>query len=70
LGLGELLLMDALHRSWLASRQVASWAVVVDAKEGAREFYLKYDFIPLVTQPGRLFLPMKSIETVLAGGRD
>jgi GNAT superfamily N-acetyltransferase len=68
-GLGELLLMDALHRAWQASREVASWAVVVDAKEGAREFYLKYDFVPLVTRPNRLFLAMKSIEKVFAGGR-
>jgi GNAT superfamily N-acetyltransferase len=67
-GLGELLLMDALHRAWQASREVASWAVVVDAKAGAREFYLKYDFLPLVTQPNRLFLAMKSIEKVFAGG--
>jgi GNAT superfamily N-acetyltransferase len=67
-GLGELLLMDALHRAWQASREVASWAVVVDAKAGAREFYLKYDFLPLVTQPNRLFLAMKSIEKVFEGG--
>jgi GNAT superfamily N-acetyltransferase len=66
-GLGELLLMDALRRAWQASREVASWAVVVDAKLGAREFYLKYDFVPLVTQPGRLFLPMMSMEKVFAG---
>jgi predicted GNAT family N-acyltransferase len=68
-GLGELLLMDALKRAWRASREVASWAVVVDAKEGVREFYLKYDFLPLVTQPHRLFLPMMSIEKVFAGLR-
>ena len=61
-GLGELLLMHALERAWLASQQVASWAVVVDAKEGAREFYVKYDFTPLPSQPSRLFLPMKTIE--------
>jgi hypothetical protein len=66
-GLGELLLMDALNRAWQASREVASWAVVVDAKLGAREFYLKYDFVPLVTQPDRLFLAMRSIEKVFAG---
>jgi len=60
--LGEFLLMHALERSWLGSQQVASWAVVVDAKIGARDFYLKHDFIPLPSQPDRLFLPMQTIE--------
>jgi GNAT superfamily N-acetyltransferase len=64
-GLGELLLMHALERAWLTSQQVASWAVVVDAKEGSREFYLKYEFTPLPSQPSRLFLPMKTIEKLL-----
>jgi predicted GNAT family N-acyltransferase len=60
--LGELLLTDALHKAWQASKLVSSWAVVVDAKEGAREFYIKYEFTPFVTQPNRLFLPMKKID--------
>jgi predicted GNAT family N-acyltransferase len=61
-GFGEFLLMHALERAWLGSQQVASWAVVVDAKMGARAFYIKYDFVPLPLQPDRLFLPMKTIE--------
>lgn len=65
-GLGEYLLLDALNRSLKGSRQVASWAVVVDAKAGARSFYLKHDFIPLPTNPDRLFLPMKTIKTLFA----
>jgi predicted GNAT family N-acyltransferase len=64
--LGKFLLMDALERSWLGSTQVASWAVVVDAKAGARDFYLKYDFAPLPSQPDRLFLPMKTIGRLFA----
>lgn len=60
--LGRLLLMHALSRALQVSRQVASWAVVVDAKQGAREFYLKHDFLPLPSQRDRLFLPMKTIE--------
>jgi GNAT superfamily N-acetyltransferase len=62
LGLGEFLLLHALERAWVASRQVASWAVVVDAKAGAREFYLKHDFAPFPTQLDRLFLPVRTIE--------
>ncbi len=65
-GLGEYLLLDALNRALRGSRQVASWAVVVDAKAGARSFYLKHDFVPLPTFPDRLFLPMKTIETLFA----
>ena len=62
-GAGEHLLMDALHRSWQASRQVASVAVVVDAKDSrAVGFYTRYEFTPLVDQPIRLFIPMSVIE--------
>lgn len=64
--LGEFLLMHALERAWLGSQQVASWAVVVDAKLGARDFYLKHDFVPLPMQPDRLFLPMKTIQHLFA----
>jgi hypothetical protein len=35
---------------------VSCWAVVMDAKEGARDFYIKYEFTPFATQPSRLFL--------------
>lgn len=64
---GELLLMDALRRALMGSRQVASAAVVVDAKdEAAREFYLHYAFIPLPARKNRLFCPMKTIEKLFA----
>jgi len=61
-GWGEFLLLDALRRASIGSSQVASWAVVVDAKAGALDFYLKHGFIPLPAMPDRLFLPMKTIE--------
>ena len=60
--LGELLLFDALNRALRGSRHVASWAVVVDTKAGARNFYLNHGFLPLPSEPDRLFLPMKAIE--------
>jgi predicted GNAT family N-acyltransferase len=60
--LGETLLMNALHKAWQASKLVSCWAVVVDAKIGARDFYLKYEFTPFATQPDRLFLLMKKID--------
>ena len=62
-GLGELLLMDALHRSLALSRQIASAAVIVDAKdERAMSFYRKYGFLELPSIAGRLFLPMPTVE--------
>jgi ribosomal protein S18 acetylase RimI-like enzyme len=65
-GIGELLLLDALQRALGNTREVASAVVVVDAKdERARGFYLRHDFIPLPTQPNRLFYPMKTIEKLL-----
>ena len=60
-GLGEFLLMHALERAYIGSCQVASWAVVVDAKAGARDFYGRHDFIPLPSNTERLFLPMQTI---------
>jgi predicted GNAT family N-acyltransferase len=60
--IGRRLLSDALYKAWQASKYVSSWAVVVDAIEGARDFYIKYEFTPFTTQPSRLFLPMKRID--------
>ena len=66
-GVDELLLLDALKRALLNTREVASAVVVVDAKdERARKFYLRHDFIPLVSQPNRLFYPVKTIERLFA----
>lgn len=66
-GIGEMLLADALYKAWQASKFVSSWAVVFDAKEGARDFYLKYEFAPFVTKPARLFLLMKKIDLLFGG---
>ncbi len=69
LRIGEYLLMDALHRSWLASQQVASYAVVVDVLIGEKgdptSFYTKNGFLPYVSEKNRLFLPMTTIEQTL-----
>ena len=66
-GAGEHLLMDALHRSWEVSRQVASVAVVVDVKDDrAMSFYKKYDFTRFRDEPMKLFLPMNVIEKLFS----
>jgi predicted GNAT family N-acyltransferase len=67
--LGERLLTDALHRALGSSKQIASAAVVVDAKdEHAITFYTKYGFIELPSVNRRLFLPMGTIEQLFVGG--
>lgn len=64
-----MLLMDALHRAWLASKPVSSCAVVVDAKEVALDFYLENEFTAFATQPSRLILPMKKIDLMFKESR-
>ncbi|MEL6634322.1 MAG: GNAT family N-acetyltransferase, partial [Bacteroidota bacterium] len=63
--LGELLLIDALKRSYSVSREIGSMAVVVDpVDESAIKFYEKYGFV-LLPDSGKLFLAMKTIGQLL-----
>lgn len=60
-GLGEMILMDALKRSYFTSMQVGSMAVIVDPlDEEAIKFYERYDFI-LLPDSGKMFLPIATI---------
>ncbi len=53
-GYGRFLLADALFRS--VRSEIASFAVVVDAKDGdARRFYERESFLPFPDHPLRLF---------------
>jgi hypothetical protein len=62
-GLGSLLLMDALRRSWQAAHDVASYAVRVDATdERALDFYPRHDFKPFPVERLKLFLPMADLD--------
>ncbi|MBZ0256512.1 GNAT family N-acetyltransferase [bacterium] len=61
-GLGKTLLVNALKQSYIASQTIASFAVIVDAKnENAVSFYASFGFIPFDSNPHRLFLTMKTI---------
>lgn len=61
-GIGEHLLLDALHRCYYLSFQVGSMAVVVDPIDrNAVNFYQKYDF-QLLPDSGRMFLEMETIK--------
>jgi len=64
-GLGRLLLIDALRRSFFASKSIGSIAVVVDpVDDDAVSFYEKFGFIRL-PDSGKMFIPMKTIEKLL-----
>jgi GNAT superfamily N-acetyltransferase len=59
-GLGRLLLGCAVDRCLEARRQVAAYAVVVDAKdEKAKAFYLHYGFIACQDKALTLYLPLE-----------
>jgi len=63
-GLGKLLLIDALKRSYEVSKVIGSMAVIVDPiDEGAVRFYEKYGFI-ILPDSKKMFLPMKTIEVL------
>lgn len=61
-GLGALLLLDALRRAVHIADEIGFRAVEVDAiDDDARNFYLKYGFVPLLDDPHHLLLPMSVI---------
>ena len=61
-GLGKLLLLDALKRSYDISKTIGSFAVIVDPLDiNAEKFYEQYGFLKL-PDSGKMFLPMKTIK--------
>lgn len=63
LGLGKLLLMDALRRCLDVSRELGIYAVEVQAiDEEAKRFYEKFGFVCLRDDGLHLYLPIKTIE--------
>ncbi len=60
-GIGKLLLIDALKRSFQTSKNIGSFAIIVDPIDNEAEaFYKKYGFIKL-PDSGKMFLPMKTV---------
>lgn len=61
-GLGSLLLIDALRRAQHLAEHVGVRAVEVHAiDDAARQFYLRFGFIPLIDDPNHLFLSISVI---------
>lgn len=58
-GLGKLLLGCAVDRCLQARKQVAAFALLVDAKnDNAKAFYQHYGFTPCTDSPRTLYLPL------------
>jgi ribosomal protein S18 acetylase RimI-like enzyme len=63
-GLGELMLMNAVHRTMQDA--AAAFMLVVDAKhEQAAVFYRRYGFRPIANRPLTLFLPLATAQKTL-----
>lgn len=64
--IGEYILLDALNRSYNLSKQVGSFAVIVESKDQkSRRFYEKYGFIKSINQELKLYLPMGTIKKLI-----
>ena len=63
-GLGELMLMNAVHRTMQDA--AAAFALLVDAKnDRAAAFYRRYGFRRIAGQPRTLFLPLATAQKTL-----
>lgn len=62
LGIGADMLAHALTRSYEQSSKIASYAIIVDAKdEAAISFYQHFGFTSFPDRRDRLYLPMKQV---------
>lgn len=65
-GLGELLLYDALRRAVGVADQMGVYAVTVDAlHEKAKQFYRRYGFEALASDPLHLYLLVETVRATL-----
>lgn len=65
-GLGEKLILDAMHRVYKISEEIGIYGLIVDAiNEKAKIFYKKYGFIELPDQLMRLMIDKKTLKSKL-----
>lgn len=65
-GIGEKILIDALKRSHNLSKEIGSFAVIVDPIDiDAERFYIKYDFIKL-PDSGKMFIAIKTLHQLFS----
>ena len=67
IGVGKVLLKDAIERTLQISETIGAFALLVDAKDDeARGFYEHYGFLSLPAQRSTLFLPVSTFKQALA----
>ncbi len=65
-GLGSTLVANSLQRIAHASQLMAVYAVIVHTlNDRVAEFYRQFGFIPLPSQPFKLFLPLNAVITLV-----
>ncbi|UJF17241.1 GNAT family N-acetyltransferase [Vibrio sp. SS-MA-C1-2] len=64
-GFGEWLLIDALKKLLAASDSVAFPIVIVDAKDGAKQFYERYGFQAFQDAENKLFITIADLRASL-----
>ncbi|MCF1459510.1 MAG: GNAT family N-acetyltransferase [Shewanella sp.] len=64
-GFGEWLLIDALRKLLAASDSVAFPVVIVDAKDGAKQFYERYGFTAFQDAENKLFITISDVRASL-----
>lgn len=57
--------VDALNKLLSASKIVGFPLIIVDAKDGVSQFYLKYGFIPFKDKKNKLFIPLATYQSAL-----
>jgi len=61
-GIGKIILIDALKRSFGISNEIGSFGIIVDPiDEEAKGFYQKYDFIELLNS-GKMFIATQTLK--------
>ena len=61
-GIGKILLIDALKRSYGISNEIGSFGIIVDPiDDDAKSFYQKYDFIELPNS-GKMFIATQTLK--------
>lgn len=69
LRVGEKLIVDAMFRTYRASRDVASFGLIVDVLKSddidPTGFYSKYGFIECMETENKMYLPMGTIQGIL-----
>lgn len=64
-GFGGALLVEAIRRVAATATQIGIAGLFVDAKDDqAAAFYRKFGFVPLPSNPNRLFLPLSTLLSV------